>query len=209
MYRSDKPVLCANPPRGCRYCRWMMPRWCSAHESRYYPNFHNHWNRCYERAEHETDSITWAQNAFYFIIQRFRVCVISHLQEKFVDQSLNLFDILTHDGQLGYSARSENILVERTTSIQMHKNRFRLFGRVQACVNRLSRMVLTFYLRVNFVPADDEGHLTAPGVDETGPAGVKSDVVAVLTAEADGRMLKRRLARVLQNWGDKTALWLI
>lgn len=41
-------------------------------------------------------------------------------------------------------------------------------------------------VRANFVPADDEGHLTAPRVDEAGPAGVQGDVVAVLTPEPDG-----------------------
>lgn len=41
-------------------------------------------------------------------------------------------------------------------------------------------------VRANFVPADNEGHLTAPRVDEAGPAGVQGDVVAVLTPETDG-----------------------
>lgn len=41
-------------------------------------------------------------------------------------------------------------------------------------------------VRANFVPADDEGHLTAPRVDEAGPAGVQGDVVAILTPEPDG-----------------------
>lgn len=88
MYGSDEPVLCANPPRGFRYCRWMTPHWCSAHENHYYPDFRNRWNHCYERAEHDTETITWVQKAFYSVTQRFRVCVTSHLQEKFVDHSL-------------------------------------------------------------------------------------------------------------------------
>lgn len=58
---------------------------------------------------------------------------------------------------------------------------------------------MSWRLRANFVPADDEGHLTAPRVDEAGPAGVQGDVVAVLTPKPDGRVFERRLARVLQN----------
>ena len=47
---------------------------------------------------------------------------------------------------------------------------------------------------------DDEGHLTAPRVDEAGPAGVQSDVVSILTAQAHRRVLKRRLSSILQHY---------
>lgn len=54
----------------------------------------------------------------------------------------------------------------------------------------------------NFVPADDEGDLAAPGVDEAGPAGVDGDVLAVSCAEADGGVVER-LTGVLQDWEEK------
>lgn len=57
------------------------------------------------------------------------------------------------------------------------------------------------HLRSDFVASDDEGHFAAPGVDEAGPAGVQGDVVAILAAEAHGRVLKRRLSSILQDWG--------
>lgn len=53
------------------------------------------------------------------------------------------------------------------------------------------------------MPSDDEGHLAAPRVDEAGPAGVQGDMVPVLTAQAHWRVLKRRLACVLQNCTDE------
>lgn len=56
------------------------------------------------------------------------------------------------------------------------------------------------HLRPDFVAADDEGHLAAPGVDEAGPAGVQGDVVAILAAEAHGRVLEWRLSCILQDW---------
>lgn len=49
------------------------------------------------------------------------------------------------------------------------------------------------------MPSDDESHFAAPRVDEAGPAGVQGDVVSVLTAQAHWRVLKWRLACVLQN----------
>lgn len=49
------------------------------------------------------------------------------------------------------------------------------------------------------MPADDESHFAAPRVDEAGPAGVQGDMVSVLTAQAHWRVLKWRLACVLQN----------
>lgn len=54
-------------------------------------------------------------------------------------------------------------------------------------------------LRSDFMSPDDEGHFAAPRVDEAGPAGVQGDMVPVLTAQAHWRVLKWRLACVLQN----------
>lgn len=50
---------------------------------------------------------------------------------------------------------------------------------------------------------DNEGDLAAPGVDETGPAGVKSDVLSISCTEADGRVVER-LPGVLEDWKENT-----
>lgn len=39
------------------------------------------------------------------------------------------------------------------------------------------------YLHAHFVPANDEGHLAAPGIDKAGPAGVDCDVLTVSCTE--------------------------
>lgn len=46
-----------------------------------------------------------------------------------------------------------------------------------------SAVCMCSLLRPDFVPSDDKGHLAAPRVDETGPAGVQGDVVSILTAK--------------------------
>lgn len=50
----------------------------------------------------------------------------------------------------------------------------------------------------NFVPANNEGDLAAPGVDEAGPAGVRGDVLPVSCTETDGGVVKW-LASILQD----------
>lgn len=50
----------------------------------------------------------------------------------------------------------------------------------------------------DFVPANDEGDLAAPGVDKAGPAAVHHDVLAISGAETNGGVVER-LAGVLQN----------
>lgn len=77
-----------------------------------------------------------------------------------------------------------------------------VWANVSVWTHSTTGALLSRCLRANFVPADDEGHLSAPRVDEAGPAGVQGDVVAVLTAEPDGWVFKRWLTRVLQNWRD-------
>lgn len=42
----------------------------------------------------------------------------------------------------------------------------------------------------DFVAADDEGHLAAPGVDKARPAGVQGDVLPVAGADADRGVVK-------------------
>ena len=51
----------------------------------------------------------------------------------------------------------------------------------------------------DLVPPDNEGHFAAPGVDEAGPAGVQDDVLPVMGAEPDGRVVKG-LAPKLQDY---------
>lgn len=48
------------------------------------------------------------------------------------------------------------------------------------------------------MPADDEGHLAAPGIHKAGPASVEGDVFAIAGAEADGGMVEG-LPHVLQD----------
>lgn len=82
------------------------------------------------------------------------------------------------------------------------KTRVSVWANVKAWIRNTTGALTSRRLRANFVPSDDEGHLTAPGVDEAGPAGVQGDVVTVLTPEPDGWVFKRWLTRVLQNWRD-------
>lgn len=51
-------------------------------------------------------------------------------------------------------------------------------------------------LHSDFVPANDEGDLAAPGVDKAGPAGVNGDVLAISCAETNWGVVKR-LAGIL------------
>ena len=55
--------------------------------------------------------------------------------------------------------------------------------------------------------ADDKGHLAAPGVDEAGPAGVDGHVLAILGAEARGRVVEG-LAGELQDWRRRKSLFI-
>lgn len=54
------------------------------------------------------------------------------------------------------------------------------------------------------MPSNYEGNLATPRVDEAGPAGVQSDVVSILTAQAHWWVLEWRLSRILQyySWQD-------
>lgn len=53
-------------------------------------------------------------------------------------------------------------------------------------------------LHPDFVPANDEGHLTTPRVDEAGPAAVHGDVLAVSRAETNRGVIER-LTYILQD----------
>lgn len=47
------------------------------------------------------------------------------------------------------------------------------------------------YSHSHFVSPDNKGHLAAPGIDETGPAGVQNDVFSISCTEPDGWVVKR------------------
>lgn len=128
--------------------------------------------------------------------------VISHLQEELVDHGLQLFNVLTHDWLLSVTPCSKNILIQRSTTEKTHINKWCCMCKCECLDTETTGTFMSRRLRANFVPANDEGHLTAPRVDEAGPAGVQGDVVTVLTPEPDGWVFERRLACVLQNWGD-------
>lgn len=61
-------------------------------------------------------------------------------------------------------------------------------------------LINLMHSHANFVSADDEGNFAAPGIDETGPAGVYGNVLSITSTEAD-RVVKR-LASILQDWWD-------
>lgn len=65
-------------------------------------------------------------------------------------------------------------------------------------LTRACKLTNSSHSHSDFVPADDERDLAAPGVDETGPAAVHHDVLAVSGAEANGGVVEW-LASVLQN----------
>lgn len=62
------------------------------------------------------------------------------------------------------------------------------------------------HLRAHFVSANNERDLAAPRIDETGPAGVNGDVLAISRTEADGGMVKG-LTSILQNLNRKWGEW--
>ncbi len=110
--------------------------------------------------------------------------VIPHLKEELVDHGLQLFNVLTHNRLLRFTPRGKNVLIQRSTTEKTHKNKCFCMSKCQ-CLDTTGTL-LSRRLHANFVPADDEGHLTAPRVDEAGPAGVQGNVVAILTPKADG-----------------------
>lgn len=52
------------------------------------------------------------------------------------------------------------------------------------------------YARSDFVSSDNESHLSTPGINKAGPAGVQGDVISILTAQSHRRVLKRRLTSI-------------
>lgn len=79
---------------------------------------------------------------------------------------------------------------------------------------KFTERLIEEHSHAHFVSSDDKGDFATPGVDKTGPAGVKNDVFSISCTEPDGRVVKwlscklkncrrSRNIRAEPRWGEK------